>query len=243
VEKLPVNEFGINEVIDNSSQGRNVNPSRDRSDINTCCVSLVLSGASTEYTTVKIKLVQSMLQVCLQQSWPQDKPIAAIVFPQIIPSSLGNLAAQWVMLPKQDILHHLYSKPFKHFFFIESPYPMLLWITALHNQEHGTRWLPCYLDLKEPKSLEIVERLAKTSFYRLLLFSTEQPQRCAQVMTVTLSSNQCQRLQEWTEKSQTIQSTARPIESRRLLKAEFENLKSQFPGQLNVQNLALAMAL
>lgn len=230
-------------VLNNNSLDRNFDPSRDRGDQGNCRVSLVLSGASTEYTTEKIKLVQSMLQVCLQQSWPQDKPIAEIVFPQIIPSDLGNLAAQWVMLPKHAIVSHLYSKPFKQFFFLESPYPMLLWITALHSQELGTRWLPCYLDLKEPKSLEIVERLAKTSFYRLLLFSTEQPQRCAQVMTVTLSSNQCQRLQEWIEKSQTIKPTARPIESRRLLKAELENLKSQFPGQLNIQNLALAMAL
>jgi serine/threonine-protein kinase len=230
-------------VLNNNSLGRNFPPSRDRGDLGTCRVSLELSGVSTEYTTATKKLVQSMLQVCLQQSWPQDKPIAEIVFPQLIPSDLGNLAAQWVMLPKHDIVHHLYSKPFKQFFFIESPYPMLLWLTALHSQEHGTRWLPCYLDLKEPKSLEIVERLAKTSFYRLLLFCTEQPQRCAQVMTVTLSSNQCQRLQEWIEKSQTIKPTARPIESRRLLKAEFENLKSQFPGQLNVKNLALAMAL
>jgi serine/threonine-protein kinase len=184
-----------------------------------------------------------MLQACLQQSWPQDKPIAQIVFPQIIPSSLGNLAAQWVMLPKQDILHHLYSKPFKQFFFLESPYPMLLWITALHNQEHRTQWLPCYLDLKDPKSLEIAQRLAKMSFYRLLLFCTEEPQRCAQVMTATLSTNQCQRLQKWIEKSQTLEPTARPIESRRLLKAEFETLKSQFPGKLEFNNPTLSLAI
>ena len=184
-----------------------------------------------------------MLQICLQQSWPQDKPISQIVFSQIIPSNLGNLAAQWVMLPKQNLLHHLYSKPFKQFLFIESPYPMLLWITALHNQEHGTQWIPCYLDLKEPKSLEIAQRLAATSYYRLLLFCTEEPQRCAQVMTATLSSNQCQRLQEWIKKSQTLQPTARPIESRQLLKAEFEKIKSQVPGQLEFNNPALSLAI
>lgn len=184
-----------------------------------------------------------MLQICLKQSWPQDKPIAQIVFPQIIPSSLGNLAAQWVMLPKQDILHHLYSKPFKQFFFIETPYPMLLWITALCNQEHGTQWLPCYLDLKEPKSLEIAQRLAETSYYRLLLFCTDEPQRCAQVMTATLSTNQCQTLQAWIAKSQTLKPTARPIESRRLLKAELEKLKSQFTGKLEFSNLNVSPAI
>ena len=184
-----------------------------------------------------------MLQACLQQSWPQDKPIAQIVFPQIIPSSLGNLAAQWVMLPKQDIVHHLYSKPFKQFLFIESPHPMLLWITALHNQEHGTQWLPCYLDLKEQKSIEMAQRLAKMSYYRLLLFCTEEPQRCAQVMTATLSSSQCQRLQEWSHKSQTIQPKARPVESRQLLKVELEKLKSEFPGQAEFNNPNLAGAI
>jgi serine/threonine-protein kinase len=177
-----------------------------------------------------------MLQVCLQQSWPQDKPIAQIVFPQSVPSSLGNLATLWVMLPKQDIQHHLFSKPYRQFVFIESPYPMLLWITALHTTEHGSRWLPCYLDLKDPKSQEIVQRLAETGYYRLLLFSTEEPQRCAQVMTVTLSSEQCQRLQAWAKTSQTLQPTARPSESRRLLKTEFEKLKSQLLVKLDFNN-------
>ena len=184
-----------------------------------------------------------MLQICLQQSWPQDKPISQIVFPQIIPSSLGNLAAQWVMLPKQAILHHLYSKPFKQFFFIESPYPMLLWISALHNQDHGTQWLPCYLDLKDQKNREIAQRLAKMSFYRLLLFCQEEPQRCALVMTVTLSSQQCQRLQQWLDTSQTIEPTSRPIESRRLLKVEFEKLKTQFPAKLEFNNPTVSLVI
>ncbi len=184
-----------------------------------------------------------MLQVCLQQSWPKDKPIARIVFPQIIPSSLGNLATHWVMLPKREILHHLYSRRYKQFCFVESPYPMLLWMTALHTEELGTRWFPCYLDMKDPKNLEIVQCLAETSFYRLLLFYTEQPQRCAHVMTVTLSPEECQRLRGWIKQSQTIQSTARPIESRQLLKSEFENLKSEFSVKLDCNNLSLAMAL
>lgn len=184
-----------------------------------------------------------MLHVCLQQSWPQDKPIAKIVFPQILPSHLGNLVTLWVMLPKQDIQHHLFSKPYRHFLFTESPYPMLLWITALHTQEHDSRWLPCYLDLKDPTSQEIARRLAETGYYRLLLFSTEEPERCAQVMTVTLSPEQCQSLQEWAKTSQTLQSIARPSESRRLLKTEFEKLKSQLQVKVDFNNLALSLAL
>lgn len=184
-----------------------------------------------------------MLQVCLQQSWPQDKPISPIVFPQIVPSPLGNLATLWVMLPKQEISHYLYSKPYRHFHFIESPYPMLLWITALHAPEHNTRWLPCYLDLKDSKSLEIVQRLAETGYYRLLLFGTDQPQRCTQVMTVTLSPDQCQSLQKWIETSQVLKPKTRPIESKQLLKAEVAKLKSQSLRNVDFNNLAFPLAL
>ncbi len=189
------------------------------------------------------KLVKSMLQVCLQQSWPQDKPIAKIVFPQILPSSLGNLATLWVMLPHQEIQHHLFSKPYRQFLFIESPYPMLLWITAIHTQEHGSRWLPCYLDLKDPKSQQITQTLAQMGYYRLLLFSTQEPQRCAQVMTATLSPDQCQMLSKWAKISQSLQPTARPIASRRLLNTEFDKIKSQGSVKLNFAHDALKQSV
>jgi serine/threonine-protein kinase len=184
-----------------------------------------------------------MLQACLQQSWPQDKPIAKIVFPQILPSSLGNLATLWVMLPHQEIQHHLFSKPYRQFLFIESPYPMLLWITAIHTQEHGSRWLPCYLDLKDPKSQQITQTLAQMGYYRLLLFSTQEPQRCAQVMTATLSPDQCQMLSKWAKISQSLQPTARPIASRRLLNTEFDKIKSQGSVKLNFAPDALKQSV
>ncbi|HEY9635051.1 MAG TPA: hypothetical protein V6D14_16735 [Coleofasciculaceae cyanobacterium] len=184
-----------------------------------------------------------MLQVCLKQSWPQDKPIAQIVFPQILSSSLGSLPTLWVMLPKQEIQYRLFSKPHRQFLFIESPYPMLLWITALHAAGQGSRWLPCYLDLKDPNSQEMVKRLIETGYYRLLLFSTEEPQRCAQVMTVTLSPDQCQSLQAWITTSQRLQTMARPSDSRRLLKTEFENLKAQLQVKVDFDNLALPISV
>ena len=184
-----------------------------------------------------------MLQVCLQQSWPQDKPIAQIVFPQILPSSFGNLATLWVMLGKQDIQHSLYSKPYRQFLFMESPYPMLLWVTALHTQEHGCRWLPCYLDLKDPNSQEIIQNLAQTGYYRILLFSTEEPQRCEQVITVTLSPEQCQNLQEWTKISQTLPSTGQSRLTKHLLKTELEKLKAQMLVKVDLKELALPLAL
>lgn len=183
-----------------------------------------------------------MLQTCLKQSWPQDKPIAQIVFPQLVPSRLGNSPTLWVMLPKQEIQDRLLSKPYKQFLFIESPYPMLLWVTALHVANQDSRWLPCYLDLKDPNSQEIAQRLAETGYYRLLLFAKEEPQHCAQVMTVTLDPNQCQKLKSWVKISQTLQPIARPIESRHLLKTELEKLKSQLVVNVDFSNLALSIA-
>jgi serine/threonine-protein kinase len=97
--------------------------------------------------------------------------------------------------------------------------------------------------MKDPKNLEIVQCLAETGFYRLLLFCTEEPQSCAQVMTVTLSPEECQSLRGWIKQSQTLQPTARPIDSRPLLKSKFETLKSEFPDKLDYNNLPLAMAL
>ena len=168
-----------------------------------------------------------MLQVCLQQSWPQDKPISKIVFPAILPSSLGNFATLCLMLPPQEIQYYLFSKPHSQFVFINSPHPMLLWVTVLQSTAHDSRLLPCYLDLKTSKVQTITRCLADKGFYRLLLFSTEEPQRCNQVITVTLTPQQCQMLQESANTGQTSQPIAQPIVSRRILKLKFEQLKSQ----------------
>jgi serine/threonine-protein kinase len=120
---------------------------------------------------------------------------------------------------------------------------MLLWITALHSQEHGYRWFPCYLDLKDPERLEMAQRLVETGYYRLLLFSTETPQSCTQVITITLSPEQRDRLRKWTQASQTLQPTERPVASRRLLKSQFDHLKSQVLEKLDLNHLELAFAV
>lgn len=181
-----------------------------------------------------------MLQICLQQSWLQDKPIVGTVFPKILPSYLGNFVTIWLMLSPQEIQHHLFSKPSRQFLFIESPSPMLLWMSVLHSSNQDSECFPCYLDLKDPNYRKIIERLAQTGYYRLLLFSVEEPQRCAQVITVTLNPKQCQLLQNWVKTSQILQPTARPIDSRRLLKTEFEKLKFQLLAKPERNNLALS---
>ncbi|MGB7440195.1 MAG: hypothetical protein WA919_03945 [Coleofasciculaceae cyanobacterium] len=174
-----------------------------------------------------------MLKVCLQQSWPQDKPIAKFIFPRILPTSFGNVVTLWVILPEQEIRKHLFSKLYKQFLFIDSPSPMLLWINRIYSEERTTEYLPCYLDLQKQKSQEIVQQMSQAGYYRLLLFSTQQPQSCNQVITVTLNPELCQTLQNWVTLSQRSKSQMSSSLSKFCLKTEFEKLKHHSLAQLS----------
>jgi serine/threonine-protein kinase len=102
---------------------------------------------------------------------------------------------------------------------------MVLWITALHNREHGVRWLPCYLDLKTPIGQRMVRRLGEAGCYRILFFALTEPEHCANVMTSTIAPIQRRRFIDWANTSQTLITTAQPELSKRILKQEFEKLK------------------
>lgn len=167
-----------------------------------------------------------MIQVCLDQSWPQDKPVAQIVFPKLLPTRSGNLVTLWVMLPKQEIQNRLFSKFQKELIFTESPHPMLLWTTQMITQQQEDRWLPCYLDLKDSKGEEIARCLAEKGFYYLLFFAMEEPQYCTEVMAATLNRYQTKMLTKWANTSQSLQPIGRPSASKRLLKQELDKLKS-----------------
>ncbi|MBD1807064.1 serine/threonine protein kinase [Microcoleus sp. FACHB-SPT15] len=164
-------------------------------------------------------------EICWQASWPKDKPIAAIVFPHIITNGSEALATLWVMLNKQDIQNRQVSTRYNHFLFLMSPHPMMLWITALHNREHGARWLPCYLDLKTAIGQRMVRRLGETGCYRILFFALTEPEHCANVMTSTIAPIQRRRFIDWANTSQTLITTTQPELSKRILKQEFEKLK------------------
>lgn len=184
-----------------------------------------------------------MLRVCLQQSWPQNKPISKFVFPKILPSSFGGLATLWAMLPKNQIQPHPPRQLYKRFLFIELPSPMLLWMTGLHTKNKCFQLLPCYLDLQDSKSREMVLRMTQTGYYRLLLFATEAPQKCTQVMTATLDPQQCQMLRKCLEASQISPTKAQSGVSKFLLKNEFEKIKSQPPEKLDSDNLNYSLAI
>ncbi len=167
-------------------------------------------------------------------SWPQNKPIADIVFPQPIDVN-GNLCpALWVMLPKQEIQNRLICTRYNQFLFIISPHPMLLWITVIYNRKHGAKWLPYYLDLKTSLGQEITRLLGNTGHYRLLFFTREAPHNCSHIQLSSIAPAQRQRLQQWVTISSTLVSSVEPQISKNFLKSEYEKIKPQILAKLEV---------
>ena len=179
-------------------------------------------------------------EACQLTTWPQDKPIAQIVFPRVLKTKREEIATVWVMLHQQEIeniqLGKLYNKLYKNFLCCTSPHPMLLWMTALYNQLHhkemGPRWLRCYLDFKTAEGQQIIRLLIDRKQYHVLFFALEDPQHCAYVMPVTLNDSQLSQLQTWTIDSLTWRSIGQPTLSKDILKGEFEKLKLKIAGDL-----------
>ncbi|MDR9404021.1 MAG: serine/threonine-protein kinase [Halothece sp. Uz-M2-17] len=168
----------------------------------------------------------------LNAAWPADKPRQKIVFPRLINSSQGAFPSLWVMLDKEDIEKRLLSTRYNQFLFIMSPHPMILWITALHNTECGTRWLPCYLDLKTSSGQRTARSLGELGYYRILFFALESADTCQHVLTSTIAGAQRQKLHDWAQSSQTWESHASPQMSKQLLRREFENIKPKIQFKL-----------
>lgn len=184
-------------------------------------------------TEVKsVELTRGADRVQKLTSWPKSKPIANIVFPHPIRTNGELLAALWVMLPQQEIQKRLHCTRYNQFLFITSPYPMMLWITVLHNRGCGPKWLPCYLDMKTRHAQDLTRLLGETGCYQVLLFARESPQSTYATLLLTIAPAQRQRLQDWAIASQTLVSNASPMDSKNLLKQEFEKLKPEILGKL-----------
>jgi eukaryotic-like serine/threonine-protein kinase len=169
----------------------------------------------------------SLEETCWQSNWPKDKPIGEIVFPRIISTNVKSAATLWVMLPQIDIDRRLLNGRYNNFLLTTSPHPVMLWITAIYDPELGTRWLPCYLDMKQPAAQEMALLLSESGCYPLLFFPIEAPEQCTNVMTLTIDPYQRQLLRQWVQASQLAISTAPMTVSKRALKTEFEKFKPQ----------------
>lgn len=167
-------------------------------------------------------------KACLQKTWPQNKPIASICFPHMLHLPQGSVPTFWAMLPKQEITKFLDKTISTEFIFKIELYPILLWITVLCDTSFKqTRWLSYFLDLKDNKGENLVKFLANTGYYHLLLFSLEEPTRCAHVMTLSLSTCQRQQLVDWLECSKKSTANIPAGESKKILKAQYEKLKPE----------------
>jgi eukaryotic-like serine/threonine-protein kinase len=165
--------------------------------------------------------------ICRFTHWPENKPIADIVFPQPIQINGEDVTALWVMLSQTEVNKRLINRTYNQFLFITSPSPMMLWLTVLHHRTHGTKWLPYYLDLKNPQNREIIQSISIKGCYRVLLFARETPQQASSCLLVNVASNQRLLLQQWYLLSQTANVNGDPQLSKNLLKQEYEKIKPQ----------------
>nr|WP_228014655.1 serine/threonine-protein kinase [Fortiea sp. LEGE XX443] len=166
-------------------------------------------------------------------TWPKNKPIQEIVFPQLLDTPQGNLAALWLMLAKQEIKQRVLCQRYNHFIFITSPHPMLLWITLLYDREVGPKWLPCYLDMQNPQNQQLVYSLAEYGRYPLICFTLEAPHSCTNVLSSHIAHTQRQRLKLWIEQSKSLPTFNQALLSKNLLKQQYKQMQSRILQHLD----------
>ncbi|WP_315790895.1 serine/threonine-protein kinase [Fischerella sp. JS2] len=163
---------------------------------------------------------------CLQKTWPKNQPIAPICFSHLLPTQQGSVPTFWAMLSKKEINKFMDKNNYTEFIFQKNIYPIVLWITVLSDaQVQLTRWLSCFLDLKDTKGQKLVQSLANTGYYHLLFFALEEPTACVNVITLTLSVSQRQQLLYWLNSSQKLNTISSLNESKTILKTEYEKIK------------------
>ncbi len=186
---------------------------------------LISSSPSTPSTPSSPSSPQ-VEQVCRKLVWPEDKPIQEIVFPQLLNTEIGTLAALLLMMSQQQINGYALSIRYNQFIFVSSPYPMLLWVTLLYNRKLGPKWLPCYLDMQNPQNHGLVCSLAENESYPLILFTLEAPHSCANVISSRIEPNEQQMLKTWVEQSQSLPPLTGFQLSKNLLKQQYKQMQS-----------------
>ncbi|EHC12201.1 serine/threonine protein kinase [Fischerella thermalis] len=172
-------------------------------------------------------------KICLQKSWPKNQPIAPICFSDLLPTPQGSVPTFWAMLAKKEIAKFIDNNNYTEFIFQKNLYPMILWITVLSDAQFQlTRWLSCFLDLKDIKGQKLVQNLVNTGYYHLLFFALEDPTVCVNVITLTLSAFQRQQLLDWLDYSQKVNTISSLNESKTILKTEYEKIKSDILQKL-----------
>jgi len=174
----------------------------------------------------------SIEDLAWRESWPQNKPIANIVFAQPIQSPDQAAVALWVMLPKQEIEERSLSTRHSHFLCTFSPHPTILWITTLFDRQHGPRWLPCYIDLKDTGGQHMTRLLSEMGYYLLMFFDPANPSQPVNVVTIKIPQRQCQLLQDCLSTAKQTASTGTLADSKQLLKQKYQSVKQKILAKL-----------
>ncbi len=189
--------------------------------------------------TSEVDLTPSTLiskHICLQKTWPVGKPIAPIVFPHLLYTVQAKIPTFWAMLPASEISKFLEQKSTTEFIQKINVYPMIMWVTVLHDQNSSlTRWLSCFLDIKDKGGERMIRQLAEKGYYHLLFFALEEPTKCAHVTTIAITPHQREQLFNWLEASQNSKTFISPNQSKTILKAQYEKIKPKILHKL-VQN-------
>ena len=193
------------------------------------------ASSAIEYRTMNAET--SVTEICLQTPWPRNKPLRKIVFSQLVDTHLGKAPVLCVMLDREDIYRRISCTRYNQFLYLGNPHPTLLWITLLYNEEHGAKWLPCYLDMKSHKGQQIARALAKRGKYRILFYSLDEPQQCQHIVSSIIDRRNCKMLQQWANLSQVTGSFGDVKMSKKVLKSELEKLKDKILKKVKASKL------
>lgn len=197
-----------------------------------------IQNKSTTDNSVQLVPITSLSErICLQKTWPKNKPVALICFPHLIQTQQGAIPTLWAMLPEQEI--HQLSKNISctQFLFQQHLYPVMLWSSVLCDMNMElARWLSYFLDLKDPKGQKIIQALATTGFYHLLLFPLEKASVCTQVITLSLTALQRQQLFDWLANNEESNPNISMQETKNLLRSQHEKQKPEIMNKLVEMN-------
>ncbi len=198
-----------------------------------------LASKSTLKPPIVYSLPLAIEKHCRQLTWPQNKPIQEIVFPQLLDTAPKSVAAISLMLSQQEIHQRAGCQVRNRFISITSPHPMMLWVTVIYTPALGLKWLPCYLDMQNSQNHPLVYALADHECYPVICFTLEAPHNCANVLSSYIDFNQRQMLKTWVKQSQSLPASSQAHLSKNLLKQQYKQMQSQMLKQMALTPQAL----
>ena len=163
-------------------------------------------------------------------SWPKNKPIAKIVFFQSVRNNNNIFPLLWVMLSKEEInLIKNNSEKIKHTFLgCLKPYPLILWATAIPQENNELKWLTYYIDLTNQTGRKMLYLLVKKPNYSIVFFPQENPENCMEVFNTNVEQNECYILTHLFKESKNLQKSDQIEITKEILQKQLNILKEHY---------------